>query len=123
MFITSINLYSQSVSEPINIKFNRVHYFFPGDEFSVSITNVKKISSYVTIDFELNTVEILTYYSNPPTESTYKIKSIDNTKGSLYKFVCIASNYAEVIIEIDLTKMVVTRKVTHNGILHKYYNE
>lgn len=114
---------SQTENEPVNIKFNRVYYFAPADQFSETKSEIIKASSYVTIDFELNSIKILTYFSNPPTESTYTIKSVDNSKSNLYKFVCSASNYAEVIIEVDLSNMTVTRKVTHNGILHKYYNE
>ncbi|RFC54044.1 hypothetical protein DXU93_10925 [Brumimicrobium aurantiacum] len=109
--------------EPVSIKFNRVYYFAPESQLSPTISKVRKISTYVNIDFEFNTIKIVTYYSNPPKESTYTIKSIDNSNSSLYKFVCRASNYAEVIIEVDLSDLTVTRKVTHNGILHKYYNE
>jgi len=120
---TTIRSYSQSEYEPINIKFNRIYYFAPGNEFSQTVSKITKTSTYITIDFNLNTVSILTYYSNPPTESSYEIKSIDNSLENIYKFTCQASNYAEVIIEYNLLKGIITRKIPHNGISHKYYNE
>lgn len=123
MISASIIGYSQSTEEPLSLKFNRIYYFAPSTEFLPSKSEVKKINSYLTIDFELNTINIVSYYSNPPTESTYTIKSIDNSNSNLYKFVCSASNYAEVIIELDISNNKVTRKVTHNGILHRFYNE
>lgn len=121
--ITAFFTFSQTGDEPVSLKFNRVYYFAPGNQYSKTISEIDKASSYINIDFELNSIRILTYYSNPPSESIYIIKSVDNSISNLYKFVCSASNYAEVIIEVDLSDQTVTRKVIHNGIIHKYYNE
>ncbi len=126
LFIVSITAtftFSQTGNEPVSLKFNRVNYFAPGSQYSKTISEIDKAYSYITIDFELNSIKILTYYSNPPSESIYVIKSVDNSISNLYKFVCRASNYAEVLIEVDLTDHTVMRKVIHNGIIHKYYNE
>lgn len=121
--ITATFTFSQTGNEPVSLKFNRVYYFAPGSQYSKTISEIDKANSYINIDFELNSIKILTYYSNPPSVSIYVIKSIDNSISNLYKFVCSASNYAEVLIEVDLTDHTVMRKVIHNGIIHKYYNE
>lgn len=125
IIISTLSFYtfSQKGNEPLNLTFNRVYYYAPGNQILETESEIIKASSYITIDLEMNAIKIITYFSNPPTESTYSIKSLDNVNKNLYKFVCSASNYADIIIEVDIEKLTVTRKVLHNGILHQYYNE
>ena len=106
---------------PYFFKFNRIDHFAPAGPYSPSTSKVFKSNSYITIDLNLKTVTILTYFSDGPTESIYKIEKITENK-SFYRITCLASNYAEVIIDLDFSSKWIKRTISHNGIYHKYYN-
>lgn len=108
-------------NEPYIYKFNRIDYFSPAGQYSPSSSKVFKSNSYIIIDFVLETITILTYFSDGPTESKYEIQKITEN-GSSYRIICQASNYAEVIIDLDKSAKWIKRTITHNGIYHKYYN-
>ena len=118
----SLTLFGQEESnEPHFFKFNRIDYFAPAGPYSPSTSKVFKSNSYITIDLNLKTVTILTYFSDGPTESTYKIEKITEND-SFYRITCQANNYAEVIIDLDYSSKWIKRTIPHNGIYHKYYN-
>ncbi len=122
LFFTG-NLYSQEDDEPYLFKFNRIDYYAPGSEYLPSVSKTLKNNTYITVDFNLEKVVILTYFSNEPTESIYKIKKISELQNnSYYRLTCQATNYAEAIIDISADSKWIKRKITHNGIYHKYYN-
>jgi hypothetical protein len=108
-------------NEPYSFKFNRIDYFAPAGPYSESMSKIFKCNTYITIDLNVKTVTILTYYSDGPTESTYKIEEVIE-KDNFYRFTCRASNYAEVIIDLDFSVKWIKRTIPHNGIYHKFYN-
>ena len=117
------NLYCQEDDESYLFKFNRIEYYAPGSEYLPSVSKTLKNNTYITVDFNQEKVIILTYSSNNPTESIYKIKKINDLQdNNYYRLTCLASNYAEVIIDIKSDGKWIKRKITHNGIYHKYYN-
>ncbi len=122
LFFT-INSYCQEDNEPYLFKFNRIDYFAPGSEYLSSVSKTLKNNTYITVDFSSQKVTILTYFSNEPTESIYKIKKVSELKSNnFFRLNCQATNYAEVIIDISADSKWIKRKITHNGIYHKYYN-
>mgnify|MGYP004090642483 CR=1 FL=1 len=68
-------------------------------------------------------ITIISYFSNEPTESIYKIEKVSKLQNNeYYRITCLASNYAEVIIDLNTKGRWIKRKISHNGIYHKYYN-
>ena len=124
-FLISSVSYSQN--EPYYYIFNTVNYFAPADSHSSSVNKTSYEKSEVTIDLNTNKIIIKVNYSDGPVESVYTIKKISELNnnyndGQYYTFTCLASNYAEVIIDVSKEANWVKRKITHNGITHKYYN-
>ena len=118
---------SYSQNEPYYYVFNTVNYFAPADSHSTTINKTSYEQSEVTIDLNTNKIIIKVNYSDGPVESIYTIKKVSElnysqSDGQFYTFTCLASNYAEVIIDVNKEAKWVRRKITHNGITHKYYN-
>ena len=104
-------------------QYNRIDYFAPAGPYSPSQSKILKNNTYINIDLNLSKVSILTYFSNEPNESVYEIKNISQLQNNSYfRFTCQASNYAEVIIDIEKSGEWIKRTIPHNGIYHKYYN-
>lgn len=115
------HLIGQENNEPYVLKFNRVDFFVPSYSHSISKSETLKNISYITIDFNLKKITILTFFSDGPSESIYTFQNTID-KGNFYRIICQASNYAEVIIDIENSAKWISRTITHNGIYHKYYN-
>lgn len=126
LFLLNGNATAQE--EPLQFKFNRIDYFAPAGPLSGSENKTFKNTSYITIDVELEEITVLTYFSDPPTESIYKIQDIselnsDKGQGKYYKITTLATNYATVIFELNIDGNWIKRKIPHNGISHTYYYE
>ena len=122
ILVYTTNLYSQE-DKPYLYKFNRIDYYAPGSQYLPSTKKTLKNNSYITIDFNLQKITIISYFSNEPTESIYKIEKVSKLQNNeYYRITCLASNYAEVIIDLNTKGRWIKRKISHNGIYHKYYN-
>jgi len=131
-FITSllffiITSYSNAQNEPYVFVFNSINYFAPADRHFSSVNKTTYDKTEITIDFSTNKILLKTYYSDGLVDSTYEIKKVselqtDYNKGNFYVFTCRASNNAEAIFEVSKEGRFITRKITHNGIIHKYFN-
>lgn len=124
LFLATSN-YAQN--KPYLFVFNSINYFAPADSFSRSVNKTSYDKTEITIDFDTNKILLKTFYSDGPIELIYTIKKTselqnDYTIGSYYIFTCLASNYAEAIFEVSKESKWIVRKITHNGIIHKYYN-
>jgi len=119
--------YMYAQNQPYLFVYNTVNYFAPADSFSSSVNKTLYDKTEITIDFYANKILLKTYYSDGPVESTYTIKKTSKlqnnySKGDYYIITCLASNYSETIFEVSKESKWISRKVTHNGITHKYYN-
>lgn len=122
IFFTNSNLFCQE-TEPYFFKFNRIDYFAPATSFSPSSSKTFNSNSYITIDLNSEKVTILTYFSDGPTESIYKIIKISELQNDdYYRITCKASNYSEITIDLNQNGKWIKRRIPHNGIYHKYYN-
>lgn len=122
-----ISSYSNAQSEPYIFVFNSINYFAPADSHFNSVNKTTYDKTEITIDLSTNKILLKTYYSDGLIDSTYEIKKISElqteySKGNFYIFTCRASNYAEAIFEVSKEAKFITRKITHNGIIHKYFN-
>lgn len=128
LFLFYLALPTQVISQvdPLYLKFNTIDIFAPPGPYLDAIVKTTYEKSEIVLDFELATFSIKTYYTDGPVESTYKVIAVselqdDNGEGSYFILTCEASNYAEVIIELNKEGNWVRRLITHNGIVHKYY--
>lgn len=122
-----ISSVSYSQKEPYYYFFNTLNYFAPADRYFSSKNETSYENTEVTIDLNINKIIIKVNYSDGLVESIYTIKKVselqyNQSDGQFYTFTCLASNYAEAIIDISKEAKWVRRKITHNGITHKYYN-
>lgn len=114
---TSIN--AQNIYE---YKFSKIEYFAPASMNLPQQNEILYTPSIITLDTNNHIIHISTLHTdNEIIKNTYRIKSITDL-GELYKFVCIASNYSEVLIEVNTKSNWIRRTVIHNNITHKYYN-
>lgn len=118
---------SYSQNEPYYYIYNTVNYFAPADSHSSSKNKTSYEKSEVSIDLNTNKIIIKVNYSDGPVETIYTIKKVseliyNQSDGQFYTFTCLASNYAEVIIDVSKEAKWVRRKIAHNGITHKFYN-
>ena len=85
------------------------------------------LSSFSVNIFENNKIIIKVNYSDGIVESIYTINIISEliysqSDGQFYRFTCFASNNAEAVIDISKDVKWVRRKISHNGITHRFYN-
>lgn len=119
--------YNYAQNEPYFFVYNTINYFAPADSHFEAVNKTSYEKTEIKIDFTTNKIVLKTFYSDGPVESTYTIKKSselknDSVKGNYYTFICLASNYAEAIFEVNKEGKWITRKIKHNGIIHKYYN-
>jgi hypothetical protein len=124
LFLYCSNTFAQS--EPYAFFYNTINYYAPANSFSNSTNKISYDKTKISIDLYKKEIILKTYYSDGPIESVYKIKKTSELKrdsrGYYYVFNCLASNYAEAIFEVDKEGKWIVRIITHNGIIHKYYN-
>ena len=121
----SLKINAQNNSYIFN--FNSINYFAPADNQFNSINKTTYDETEIIIDFSTNKILLKTYYSDGAVNSTYeiiKISDINNNykKSDFLVLTCRATNYSEVVFEVNLKNEFITRKIIHNGIIHKYFN-
>lgn len=111
-----------SAQEVYEYPFSKLEYFAPATQSSPQINDIKQQTSLIKLNIDLLTIEISSLFpNNELITNKYKIKSFLKKNDSII-YICIASNYSEVIIEFETKQIWVSRKITHNNIYHKYYN-
>lgn len=119
IFFIGINIKAQNIFE---FKFTKIEYFTPASINLPQKNEILNNKSIITLNLDNQSINISTLYpDNEIIESNYQIKSLINING-IYKYICLASNYSEVIVEINTKSNWIRRTVTHNNITHKYYN-
>lgn len=119
--------YSYSQKEPYYFVFNTVNYYAPADRHFSYKKETYYEKTEILIDLNTNKIILKFNNSNGLAESIYTIKKTSELKhsqndGQYYTFTCLASNYAEAIIDVSKEANWLRREITHNGITHKYYN-
>ena len=122
-----INSASYSQDKAYYYVFNTLNYFAPADKYFSSKNETSYEKTEVIIDFKNNKIIIKVNYSDGIVESIYTINKISEliysqSDGQFYRFTCFASNNAEAVIDISKDVKWVRRKISHNGITHRFYN-
>jgi|SRR5690554_2583005 len=112
---------AQDGNRPFVFQFNKIEYYSPANIHFPSKSEIIENNSIITVDLDLESIEIISLYHPAPAKSTYRIKEIYERE-TFIRFICEANNYAEIIIDLDSSLNWVKRTVIHNGIYHKFYN-